>query len=85
MAPYDVENAFTYHPPLGNQPRRYAAIREAAKNLAHTIVHNCPDSAERTLSLRELEIAVMRANQSIALNESRTLLGPDQVPPSGPA
>ena len=69
--PDDIEAAFTYHPPGGDQPERYERLRQEAKVFAHSLFRMCPESAERTLALRELENAVMWANKSIALEASR--------------
>lgn len=69
MNKYDAENVFSYHPPKPGQPERYSAIRNTAKSLAHLILSEVPDSAERTLALRRLEEAVMWANAGIARNE----------------
>jgi hypothetical protein len=66
---YDVESAFTYHPPFGNQAARYVTIREHAKVLAKVVLDLTPGSAEQTLALRRIEEAVMWANASIARNE----------------
>jgi hypothetical protein len=65
----DIENTFTYHSPKGNQPERYETIREKAKELAHIIEDNCPDSREKSLALTNLQQAIMWANASIAINE----------------
>lgn len=67
--PYDVDNIFTYHPPFGTQATRYELLRNQAKDLAIMILANCPESAERTLALRDLERCVMMANASISRNE----------------
>lgn len=64
-----VQEAFTYHRPFGDQPHRYEAIREAARQLAFVFIANCPlETAETTLALRRLQEAVMWANASIAVN-----------------
>lgn len=64
-----LNRAFTYHPPFGDQPERYVAIRDEAKMLAVNILRMCPDSRERSLALTKLEEAVMWANAAIARNE----------------
>ena len=63
-----IENAFTYHAPKGDQPGRYEEIRNEAKNLAHLIDGLCHNSREKSLALTKLEEAVMWANASIARN-----------------
>ena len=64
----DIENIFTYHAPFGDQPRKYQAIREAAKTLAQIIVDNTPPSADQTAAIRKVREAVMTANAAIALD-----------------
>ncbi len=64
-----IENAFTYHAPKGDQPARYVAIRDKAKELALLIADLTPASREQSVALTELETAVMWANAAIARNE----------------
>lgn len=64
-----IENNFTYHKPVGNQPERYEHIRAKAKELAETLVALCPQSRELSLALTELETSIFWANASIARNE----------------
>lgn len=64
-----IEKAFTYHAPKDNQPQKYEAIREKAKELAYLIDGLCPDSREKSLAMTKLEEASMWANASIARNE----------------
>lgn len=68
---------FTYHPPRGDQPEKYLAIRNAAYDLAHLIVNLCHESREQSLAVTALEEAVMWANAGIA---RRTCLGPPAEP-----
>jgi len=68
MAPFDIENNFTYHPPQPGQPEIYQSIRDKAKELAILIVDECPDSRERSLAMTNLEQSVMWANAAIARN-----------------
>lgn len=63
----DLDKLFTYHPPKNDQPARYEAIRAKARELAHVINDNCPDSADKTAAIRKLREAVMTANAAIAL------------------
>lgn len=60
---------FSHHPPKGDQAARYARIREQALELAELIKELTPGSAEQTLAIRALHLAVMHANSAIALNE----------------
>lgn len=70
MSDEQIENTFSYHPPFGNQPQRYMAIRDEAKALARTIQRACPESREKSLALTNIQQAVMWANASIAINET---------------
>lgn len=64
-----LANSFSYHAPFGDQAMRYEEIRDEARVFAEFCVQRTPGSAEQTLAIRALEEAVMRFNQSIALNE----------------
>lgn len=64
-----VEKSFTYHAPKGDQPQRYVAIREKAKELAGLILHETPPSREQSLAITALEEASIWANAAIARNE----------------
>jgi len=64
-----IENAFQYHAPKGDQQKRYELLRAQAKNLAYLINSHCPHSRERALAITNLENCVMWANASIARNE----------------
>lgn len=63
----DVDHIFTYHPPVGNQPDRYASIREGARVFAHIILNNTKPSADQTAAIRLLSEAMMTANKAISL------------------
>lgn len=65
----DLENAYTYHAPKGDQIERYQDIRSAVRKVADLINKSCPPSRERSLAFTKLEEAVMWANASIARNE----------------
>lgn len=71
----DIENIFTYHKPFGTQSDRYEAIRLIAKELAMTMIEQCPDSRELSLAVTHLQNSVMWANASIALNERNHIQG----------
>jgi hypothetical protein len=64
-----IDTAFTYHPPKGNQAARYEHIRSEAKVLATQLCDACPESRELSLALTNLEQAVFWANAAIARNE----------------
>ena len=44
METTEIENRFTYHAPKEGQPKKYEALRDKAKDLAHDIDLECPDS-----------------------------------------
>ncbi len=64
-----IDNNFRYHPPKGDQQKRYIQIREQAKIVAEVINNNCPESREKSLAMTNLEQTVMWANAAIARNE----------------
>jgi hypothetical protein len=66
-----IDNIFTYHPPTGDQPQRYEAIREAARTFAKILVKNTPAGADQSAAVRHLREAVFTANAGIALGEGR--------------
>jgi hypothetical protein len=66
----EVMNAFCYHPPRGDQPKRYEALRNSGQELAFQILELCPDGRERSIAIRKLEEAVMWANKAIAVGEA---------------
>ena len=69
MPALNVDQIFMYHAPKADQPARYVALREKAKELAVLIQASCPDSRERAVALTNLQQTVMWANASIAINE----------------
>ncbi len=64
-----INNAFTHHPPFGDQAERYSVIRDWGRETGGAIMRACPDSPERDKSIERLREAVMWANASIACNE----------------
>ena len=62
-----LNDIFTYHAPDAVQLVQYAAVREAAKAFARTVIEHVPPSADRTAALRKVREAVMTANAAIAL------------------
>lgn len=61
-----INNWFSYHPPIENQAERYERIRAAGKAFAEVLVAECPESADRTVAIRKIREAVYSANASIA-------------------
>lgn len=73
MTTDEIDNLFTYHKPFGTQQERYVAIRSKAKELAHLINAECPNSREKALAITQLQSAIQWANASIAINEKENL------------
>lgn len=67
-----IEEWFTYHSPVADQPERYKAIRHKAKELAFVILDCTPPGADQTAAMRKLRECVMTANASIALEHPAT-------------
>lgn len=67
--PVRLDHDFIYHPPKGDQPGRYEAIRAQAKHYAAYIMDVCPPSRERSLALTKLEEVAFWAIAAIARNE----------------
>jgi hypothetical protein len=61
-----LDNWFSYHPPLAGQAETYAKIRAGGKAFAELLVASCPPSADRTAAIRHIREAVYNANASIA-------------------
>lgn len=80
-APYVKSNSsyselkirFTYHPPIGDQERRYEEIRRIGLDVANRLNELCPTSRELALAITNLEQVVMWANAAIARNETETV------------
>lgn len=67
----DLDHLFTYHPPFGDQVKRYQLIREDGRLMAETIAGAAPASPERSTALAKVREAVFWANAAIACNERR--------------
>jgi len=75
----DLDNIFTYHKPFGDQPVRFTAIRDNARELAKLIVSMTPPSREQSLALTNIQQAVMWANAAIAINEKEPVTDPAAI------
>jgi hypothetical protein len=62
----EIDSRFTYHPPTDEKQTIYTEIRSKAKALAEYIATNAPTGRETSLSLTNLEQAVMWANAGVA-------------------
>lgn len=65
--PAVIEDIFTYHKPEGDQPAKYEAIRNAAKEFAKVLIANTPKCADQSAAIRHLREAVFTANAAVAL------------------
>lgn len=65
----DLDNLFTYHAPKGDQAQRYGLISDAAKEFARVVLENTPSCADQTVAIRQIMLARMLANATIACNE----------------
>ena len=66
MTQDDIDNRFTYHAAIGDQPFKYEAIRSFAKQFAEQLNLLCPESREKSLAITHLEEVCFWANASIA-------------------
>jgi hypothetical protein len=64
-----LEKAFTYSKPFGDQPDRYLMLRSEFKRLAYIVLDNTPSSREQSLAFTKLEEAMMWTIAAIARNE----------------
>lgn len=64
-----LENRYTYHPPKGDQAKRYEDVRAWCLGLARFLVITVPASPELYRALDALDEVMMLANAAIARNE----------------
>ena len=69
----ELDNLFTYHPPIDDQVERYARLRTAAKTFATAIRDLTPSSADQTAAVRKVREAVFTANAAIACSPLESL------------
>lgn len=69
MTQEQINNTFSYHKPVKDQPERYELLRSHGKALAMAVQNCCPESREKSLAITNIQQAVMWANASIAINE----------------
>lgn len=62
----ELDVRFTYHPPKGDQPKKYDHIRTMGKSFAELLVIECPNGYELKIAIMKLEECIMWANASIA-------------------
>lgn len=62
----NLDDVFDYHAPTPTQQIDYAAIRQAAKHFAQTIINHTRQGADRHAAIRLVREAMMTANASVA-------------------
>lgn len=63
----DIERIFSHHPPRGEEVRAsHAQVRLECKSVALIFDELLPESPEKTLAIRHLQMAMMFANSAIA-------------------
>ena len=61
-----LNDLFIYHKPTPDQEKMYDEINGAAKAFARVVLSVCPDTPDRTATIRLIREARMTANASIA-------------------
>jgi len=62
----DIVRRFTYHAPTPAQVPKYEEIRDRARDFALFLHETCPGGPELDEAINHVDLAVMRANASIA-------------------
>lgn len=62
----DLENWFEYHAPSADDITKYGLLRHHGYMLAKTMLHLCPEGADRNLAIQKIREAIMMANSAIA-------------------
>lgn len=70
-----IESTMGFHPGNPNVAPIYEEMRERFRELAHHINAVCPDGRVKSLAITHLEDALMRAIQSVAVEQP---LGPER-------
>lgn len=65
----DIENWFSYHPPVRDQQARYNRVNTAAKDFCRLILEVAPEGDDRDAALRTLRRLRMDVNLAIACEE----------------
>lgn len=63
----DIENIFTYHNPVGIDPYRFEAIRNAAKSMGLAIIQNGGSASDIDMAITHLRKATFFAIASIVI------------------
>lgn len=63
----DIESIFSHHPPTTAEVgQMHQAVRDQCKGVAKFFETWVPESPERTLAIRHLQMAMMYANSAVA-------------------
>jgi hypothetical protein len=68
----ELDNWFTYHPPVDDQADTFDILRKNARQLADVFNNLCPDCPDKTAAMRSLRISLMSMNLAIACNPRST-------------
>lgn len=63
----EIEQIFSYHPPTPEERETYEAINHLFITCAHGVATLLPDGPGKTVAIRALSEARMKANAAIAL------------------
>jgi hypothetical protein len=67
MTPEDLQNRFTYHPPVdADRASQHTLIRAVCQEAANVFVVTCPEGREQSLAVTKLEEAMFWANAALA-------------------
>lgn len=66
----DLENRFTYHPPVTEaRQNQHASVRGEVQALAYTLNELLPEGREKSLAFTKLEEVMFWGNAAIARND----------------
>lgn len=71
---FDLDELFSYHPPIGNQPERYDYLRGKGKAFAQAVLDCTAPGADQSAAIRHIREACMTANAAIALGAANIAL-----------
>lgn len=66
MSRADIDDRFDYHAPTPERVAIHEAVREACRQLAHTLDARLPEGREKALALTSVEQSLLWANAAIA-------------------
>jgi hypothetical protein len=78
----EVLNRFDHHAPTLEQQRQIREVRLAVREAVRRVLQNCPDSADRTVAIRDFRRGLQWAVSSIVLDpEGGAQRSPSSQPP----